>query len=70
MRFYESLHLSRPMHQLRYDPGGGLGAINFIWKVPVDINTEYAFGRDMGVLWKLRSRLPEFHTRQMRREFC
>lgn len=47
-----------------------MGAINFIWKVPVDINTEDAFGRDMGVLRNLRSRLPEFHTRQMRREFC
>lgn len=70
MRFYESLHLSCPIHQLPYDPGGGLGVINFIWKVPVDINTEDAFGRDMGVLRNLRSRLPEFHTRQMRREFC
>lgn len=24
----------------------------------------------MGVLRNLRTRLPEFHTRQMRREFC
>lgn len=70
LRFYESLHLSCPKHQLPYDQGGGLGAINFIWMVPENINTEDAFGRDMGVLKNLRSRLPEFHIRQMRREFC
>lgn len=60
LRFYKSLHISCPIHQLRFDPGGGLGAINFIWKVPENVNTEDPFGRDMGVLRNLCTRLPEF----------
>lgn len=41
--FYESLHLSCLIHQLRYDSGGGLGTIHFIWKITEHINTEDAF---------------------------
>lgn len=69
-RFFEKLALSVPVHMLRYDPGGGNGAISFLWRVPQDgMSSEEKFLRDNKVLHDVRPKLPEYRTRQMRQEF-
>ena len=69
-RYFEKLSLTVPVHILRYDPGGGIGAISFIWRVPEEgMSSEVMFVRDNKVLHDLRSKLPEYHTRQMIQEF-
>ncbi|KAL3875452.1 hypothetical protein ACJMK2_033399 [Sinanodonta woodiana] len=69
-RYFEKLCLTIPVHMLRYDPGGGIGAISFIWRIPEDgMSSSEMFMRDNQVLHSLRSKLPEYHTRQMRQEF-
>lgn len=69
-KFFKEVKLSTSnFHFLRYDPGGGLGIICYFWKVPEDISSEEIFLRDNKLLNILRPKLPEFHTRQMRREF-
>jgi hypothetical protein len=68
-KFLKDIKLTTDFHLLKYDPGGGLGIIFYLWKVPRDLQSEKIFIQDNKVLSTLRSKLPEFHTRQMRREF-
>ncbi|KAL3865743.1 hypothetical protein ACJMK2_043103 [Sinanodonta woodiana] len=69
-RYFEKLCLTIPVHMLRYDPGGGIGAISFIWRITEDgMSSSEMFMRDNQVLHSLRSKLPEYHTRQMRQKF-
>lgn len=68
-KFFKDITLLTDFHLLKYDPGGGLGIICYFWKVSEDLTTEEIFMRDNKVLSILRPKLPEFHTRQMRREF-
>ena len=70
-RFFEGLALSDDIHMLRFDPGGGHGTSTFIWKVPGDneINSSEIFLRDTKIVSSLKSKMLEFHTRTMRKDF-
>ena len=52
-----------------YNSGGGTVSQHFIWKVPDDFNVDAALTMNQQVISKLKSDLPVYHTRAMRKEF-
>lgn len=68
-KFLNSIALSVDLHVLQYDPGAGLGALTFFWKVQDSMSTKDLHLTDNQVIHNLRPKLPEYHTRKMRLEF-
>ena len=67
-RFFEGLRLSVPVSILTYDPGSSIGKTVFMWKIP-DTTSKEANTKSIQIYEVLRERLPEYHTRQMRKDF-
>lgn len=67
--FFQNLKLSFPVNLVRYDPGGSIGVTVFIWKVPPVRGINEVMNDTMRIVDELKARLPEYHTRLMRREF-
>ena len=67
--FFENLALSFPVNLVRYDPGGSIGVTVFIWKVPPARGVNEVMNDTLRIIDYLKPRLPEYHTRLMRREF-
>ena len=67
--FIRNIGLSFNVNMLKYDPGGSLGATVFLWKVPEERAVNDILNATLKVTEKLKDRLPEFHTRRMRKEF-
>ena len=53
----------------RYDPGGGLTAFIFMWRVPDHRSDNEKMTMSIAMLEKIRPNLPEYHTRAMKGEF-
>ena len=68
-RFIRDVELSVPIDILTYNPGGSIGGIVFLWKVPDDRDHTDIATASILTYEALKPRLPEFHTRQMRKEF-
>lgn len=69
-RFIEGLSLRNPVDVLTFDPGAGLGRTVFLWRVPDDRSPTEMMSAAAKVHKSIEKRLPEYHTREMRREFC
>lgn len=54
---------------MTYNSGGGSLSQHFIWKVPENFSVKDALTTNQQVIDKLKSTLPVYHTRAMRREF-
>ena len=69
-RFFEGLRVSMPVTMLTYDPGSSLGKTVFLWKIPDACTTsKESNSRSIQIYEVIRDRLPEYHTRQMRKDF-
>lgn len=68
-RFLDGLSLTFPVDMLSYDPGAGTGKTVFIWRVPEDRSSVEMMNSSTKVFKSLEQRLPEYHTRKMRRDF-
>lgn len=68
-KFLNNLALSVDVHILHYDPGAGLGALTFFWKVQDNISSKDMYMIDNQVIHSMRPKLPQYHTRKMRLEF-
>ena len=53
----------------RYDPGGGLPGVQFIYKVPVSFSEQDKITMGMRMLKKIQPEIPIFHTRAVRQKF-
>ena len=69
LRFIAGLSLRHPVDVLCYDPGAGLGKTVFLWRVSLDRSPVEMMSTAAKMHKKLSSKLPEFHTRQMRKDF-
>lgn len=52
-----------------YTPGGGVVNHHFIWKVPELFDVDAAIGENQRVIGEIKSQLPVYHTRAMKRQF-
>lgn len=68
-RRYEYLQLSVHVQGFRYNRSGSLGTMTFLWKVPLD-KDERSTERSLKTIDSIRSSIPIYHTRAMRRDFC
>jgi hypothetical protein len=67
--FLQAMKLSVPINILRYDPGGGCESTVFLWQIPEERGLAEVMNMIMKVVERLQPRLPEYHSRRMRREF-
>ncbi|CAC5423863.1 unnamed protein product [Mytilus coruscus] len=67
--FFERPSLSFSICMLSYCPGGSLGKIVYLWKVPDYMTTSEIIKSSLFIYERLKPRLPEFHTRKMRSDF-
>ena len=67
-KFVQDLRLSKGIMLLRMAYGGCIGTLNFIWNVPLDDSPERS-QQNAVVMTKITDMLPQFSTREMRREF-
>ncbi|XP_071122564.1 uncharacterized protein [Mytilus edulis] len=67
--FLQNLKLSQPINKLSYNPGGSVGSTVFIWKVPQHRGINEVMNDALKVIDTLKPKLPEYHTRRMRRDF-
>ncbi|GAQ92919.1 hypothetical protein KFL_012020010, partial [Klebsormidium nitens] len=71
-QFLKRLVLPFPVSLLRFDPGGGAGALAFVWRLPARTSERCSSEnctKQARVVSQLDKQMPEFHTRAMRREF-
>eukprot|EP00117_Sycon_ciliatum_P049112 scpid93926/ scgid34867/ len=68
-RLFKDLAVSVPIDVLRFDAGGGTSATVIIWRVSSDISESEHVGQIARLVKSLEPNLPEYHTRQMRKEF-
>jgi hypothetical protein len=68
-QFLTNMKVSFEVDVLRFDPGAGIGQTVFIWRVPSERSPIEMMSSAAKMGKKLESRLPEYHTRQMKREF-
>lgn len=66
--FIERISLSVPICILSYCPGSSLGKVVYLWRIP-DVNANENLKSAITIYERLKSSLPEFHTRQMRKDF-
>lgn len=69
LRFVENIHLSVPVDIIKYCPGGAYMAIVFIVKVKPRRTRDQELTETSQVILHLKPKLPEFHTRTMKRRF-
>ena len=67
--YIRGLKLSVPIQVFRYNRSGSLGTMTFVWKLPLD-KRQRATQKLLEVIDSIRSSIPVYHTRSMRREFC
>ena len=68
-RFIQGINVSHNVDLLKYDPGAGLGQVVFLWRVPPERSPTEMMNSAAKMHGKLKPRLSEYHTREMRREF-
>ena len=68
-RYIEGLALEYSVDVLTYDPGAGMGKTVFIWRVPEERSPIEMMSTAAKVHKSVSCRLPEYHTREMRRDF-
>ncbi|XP_053389760.1 uncharacterized protein LOC128552729 [Mercenaria mercenaria] len=68
-RFFDNLSLSVNVDLYRYCPGGGVSTIMFVAKVPENRSDNDAHIHPVRVIAQINDKLPEYHTRAMKREF-
>ena len=68
-RFLKSLKIAHPLDVLKYDPGGGAHAVVIMWSAPTGESESNHATQDGRLVKSLQDRLPEVHTRHMRKEF-
>ncbi len=51
-----------------YSPGGNVGILHFLWKVPRDIKIQTVFEKSQAVIESVRCVIPQYHTRAMHAE--
>ena len=66
-RVQQSPVLSVPTQSVRYDPGGGTGVLNFIYKVPHDATDEERLTAQTRITFQIGKEVPVYQTRAMRR---
>ncbi|XP_053376613.1 uncharacterized protein LOC123531671 [Mercenaria mercenaria] len=69
IRYIEGLSLTHPVDVLSYDPGAGLGKVVFLWCVPENRSPVEMMSSAARIHKTLETKLPQYHTRQMRKEF-
>lgn len=67
--FMNKIGLSVPINLLRYDPGGSMGATVFLWRIPENRGFAEVMNNTLKVVDSIKTKLPEYHTRRMRKEF-
>lgn len=67
--YFERLQLTVPACILSYCPGGGIGKLRYLWKVPENSSSSEILQLSMPIYDRLKEYLPEYHTRQMRKDF-
>jgi hypothetical protein len=68
-RFIENLHLSVDVDIVMYCPGGSICTTVYAYQVDPSRSDDEAFTQSAQIVTKLKPSLPEYHTRQMKREF-
>ena len=58
--------LSSPCVLLTYAPGSNIGNLNFLWKVPNDIEPVQCLERSQCIIENIKKEIPTFHTRAMK----
>lgn len=69
LRFFERIQLSVNVDIFKYCPGGSIITCYYLTKFPGDRTDSEKATRVAGVMLKIEPKLPEFHTRAMKREF-
>lgn len=69
-RFLKELRLDFPVDMLHFDPGSGVGATVFIWKVPENRSPVEMMKSFTKMYKSLENRIPEYHTKFMRQTFA
>jgi hypothetical protein len=67
--FIERLSLSVPVSVLTYSPGSSVARIVYMWRIPENKDSPDVLTKAIAIYDRLKPTLPEFHTRQMRRDF-
>ena len=67
-RFFKDIHLSVPIEMLRYSPGGSHVTVVFLFHVKNNRSAEETT-QAVHFYEKVRSKLPVFHTREMKKLF-
>jgi hypothetical protein len=68
-RFIDNLHLSVDVDLVKYCPGGSICTIVFVYQVANSRSADDAVTQSAQIVTSLKPSLPEYHTRQMKREF-
>jgi len=68
-RFINNLHLSVDVDLMKYCPGGSVCTIVFVYQVEPSRSDNDALTQSAQIVTHLKPSLPEYHTRQMKREF-
>ena len=68
-RFIENLHLSVDVDMLKYCPGGSICTIVYVYQVDPSRSDDESLTQSARIVAQLKPSLPEYHTRQMKREF-
>lgn len=66
--YFKNIHLSTPTQMYRYHQSGSLGTLNFIWRVPKE-EKDRSHTKLVETVETIKSTIPVYHTRAMRREF-
>ena len=67
--YLRDLKLSVAVEVFRYSRYGSLGTMTFVWKLPAD-KKQCSTARSVAVIDSIRSSIPLYHIRSMRKEFC
>ena len=69
-RFFDSVTLSFPVDILKYSPGGSIGNVMFVWRVPLSRTESQMMTDAIQQTVRLKPQLSEYHTRQQRIDFA
>ena len=69
-RFFDSVTLSFPVDILKYSPGGSIGNVMFVWRVPLSRTESQMMTDAIQQTVLLKPQLSEYHTRQQRIDFA
>ena len=65
----QSLHLSSPVDMLAYSPGRSVKTIHILYRVREGRSTDEEMTETAQMVAKMRTYLPEYHTRAMKQHF-